>query len=177
MKWTWDPTAYPPVADVLSEPTTDLGWCGRLEDAPADTLFGKVLCVCAASAVAREALKARSILTAVAAEALVLLDDWIDDPTDERFDRICGLIFPPDRSPDFDPYGLVWWALRTATSTVGFSEAGWALGSTCGGAIAAGLTPDQLRVIAGRAVRARQINPSKTVPPSGTIPTSLEPRL
>ena len=46
-------------------------------------------------------------------EAVDLLVNWIDDPTEERFERICSLIFddrePPDHNPD--PHGVIAWAL------------------------------------------------------------------
>ena len=157
MAWTWEPWAHPTVVTLLAEPATDLSWCDRLDDAPTDPVVGKVLCVCAAAAIARAVLTVGPGVGPAASDALTLLDAWIDDPIKERFDRICGLIFPPEQSPDFDPYGLVWWTLRTATSTAeGYGEAGWALATTCGAAIRAGFDPDQLRAIAERAVLARR---------------------
>lgn len=155
--WTWEPWAHPRVVSLLAEPAANLGWCARLDHAPTDTVVGKVLCVCTAAAVAREVLTAGPGVGPPAANALALLEEWIDDPTEERFNRICGIIFREDQSPDLDPYGLVWWALRTATSTAeGYGEAGWALETACSGALRAGFSPDQLRAIAERAVLARQ---------------------
>jgi hypothetical protein len=158
--WTWEPWVHPRVASLLAEPAADLGWCVRLDHAPTDSVVGKVLCVCAAVAISREVLAAGPGVGPAASDALALLDGWIDDFTEERFRRICGLIFPPDQSPDFDPHGLVRWALRTATSTAeGYGEAGWALETTCSGAVRAGLSVDQLRAIAERAVLARRGEP------------------
>jgi hypothetical protein len=82
------------------------------------------------------------------------------DRTEERFGRICSLIFAEGEPPNFDPYGVVWWALRTATSSVGFSEAGWALKTACGAAEDAGLSPDQLRQIAARELMSRAHPPA-----------------
>jgi hypothetical protein len=74
-----------------------------------------------------------------------------------RAERPCcqQVIFPEGELPDFDPYGVVWWALRTATSSVGHYEAGWALKTACGAAEDAGFSPDQLRQIAVRELMAR----------------------
>src|SRR5688572_14023717 len=91
--WTWDVRAHPDVAGVLAAPASDLEWCRRLETAAADATVGKVLCVCAAAGVAREVLANRHGATQQAANALGLLDQWIDEPTDERFERICSLVF------------------------------------------------------------------------------------
>src|SRR4051812_21599530 len=110
----------------LAASAADLAWCGRLETAATDATVGKVLCLCAAAAVAREVLATRPGATQQAADALELLGHWIDDPTEERFERICSLIFGNGELCNFDPHGVVWWALRTATSSVGNYEAGWA---------------------------------------------------
>src|SRR3712207_1975500 len=128
-RWTWDGEAHTRVAHVLSQPSTGLGWCGQLETAAADAVVGKVLCVCAAAAVARAVLASCPDTSPQAAIALELLVQWIDEPTDERFERICSIIFAEGEPPDLDPHGVVWWVLRTATSSVGNYEAGWALES------------------------------------------------
>jgi len=151
--WTWDRGAHPRVSAVLAPPVAD-GWCDRLESA-GDALTGKVLCVCAAAAVARAVVAACSNSPHRAAEALELLWRWIDEPTDERFDRICATIFPEGEPPPLDPHGVVWWALRTATSSVGNGEAGWALASTCAAAEAAGFSPEQLRGLAEQELASR----------------------
>ena len=151
--WTWNAQAHPGVLAVLAEPANDLRWCTLLDKAPTDPVVGKVLCVCAAAAVAREVLSTGSALSLATASVLALLEEWIDSPTAERFDRMCGLIFPPEQST-LD--GLVWGVLRTATSTAeGYGEAGWALESTCSAAVRAGFSPEDLRVIAEQAVWAR----------------------
>jgi hypothetical protein len=86
--------------------------------------------------------------------ALDLLGRWIDDRSDQRFERICSLIFK-ERAPEFDPHGVVWWALRTATSSAGNVEAGWALGGACAAAVEAGFTPEQLRSVVGLELSCR----------------------
>jgi hypothetical protein len=139
---------------VLAPPTAVGGWCAQLESA-ADALTGKVLCVCAAVGVARAVVSACSDCPEQAGAALDLLEGWIDDPTEERFDQICATIFPEGELPTLDPHGVVWWALRTATSSVGNGEAGWALASTCGAAETAGFTPELLRDVAEQELAAR----------------------
>src|SRR4051812_21771224 len=93
--WTWDARANPDVLRLLEEPVTGLEWFDRIENAPTDATDGKVLCVCAAVAIAREVLAAQVGLAGAhqASEAFDLVRRWIDEPTDERFDRICSLIF------------------------------------------------------------------------------------
>src|SRR4051812_32202775 len=116
--WTWDARGHPDVAGVVAAPANDLGWCDRLETSPGDAVVGKVLCVCAAAAIAREVLMTLGGDAWQADAAMELLGRWIDEPTHERFERICSLIFE-EGSPEFDPHGVVCWALRTATSSVG----------------------------------------------------------
>jgi hypothetical protein len=141
----------------LAAPSADDDWCDRLETAPGDAVVGKVLCVCAGAAIAREVLADWDGDAQRAVAAMELLDHWVDEPTDERFERICSLIFE-DGAAKFDPEGVVWWALRTATSSVGNSEAGWALGSLFSAALRSGLTPERLRaaVVRELASRSRQ---------------------
>jgi hypothetical protein len=148
LRWTWDASMHPGVASAL----TSSNWCNELEQSASDPIIGKVLCVCAGLAVAREVV---GDSPANSSEALKLLDDWIDDPTVERFDRICDIIFGPDESVEVGPHGVIWWALRTATSSVGNFEAGWALSSTCGAAVASGHDPEVLRAVAMKGVLAK----------------------
>jgi hypothetical protein len=152
--WTWDTREHPAVAGVVAAPAHDLGWCDRLETAPEDAIVEKVLWICAAAAIAREVLMTLGGAARQADAALEVLGRWIDDPTDERFERICSLIFE-EGSPEFDPPGVVWWALRTATSSVGHFEAGGALGGACDAAVEAGFTPDQLRSVVERELSSR----------------------
>ena len=154
-RWTWDRRGHPRVWAVLVPPAADRGWCGRLESAAADALTGKVLCVCAAAAVARAVLAASPECPEQAGAALGLLERWIDKPTEERFDRICATIFPEGEPTALDPHGVVWWALRTATSSVGNGEAGWALASTCVAAEAAGFSSEQLHGLAEEELASR----------------------
>jgi hypothetical protein len=151
--WTWDLRANPSVLGVLGPSACDLRWSDRLESAASDATTGKVLCVCAASAIAREVIAARGVAPP-AADALELLGQWIDDPTVERFDRICSFVFDAE-SPEFDPHGAVWWALRTATSSVGNSEAGWTLSGAWEAACEAGLTPERVRSVVERELMSR----------------------
>jgi hypothetical protein len=154
-RWTWDAQEHPGVAEVLAAPANDLEWCGRLENAPSEAIIGKVLCVCAAAAIAREVVEAHSAATPLGIEALELLGRWIDDPTDERFERICALLFGEHKRTDLDSFSIVGWALRTATSSVGNYEAGWAFEATCKTAVTAGFNPERLRQIAEREVLSR----------------------
>ena len=149
-RWTWDASARLNIVSAFDFPD----WCDRLESA-ADALVSKVLCVCAASALAREVV-GEFPTDSQTAESLELLAHWIDDPTQERFDRICDTIFGPDVAAEIGPYGVGLWALRTVTSSVGNGEAGWALSSTCGAAEASGMTLEAMRSVAERAVFARQ---------------------
>jgi hypothetical protein len=151
--WTWDGLTHPDVAATLAPAAVDLSWCDRLESAASDAITGKVLCVCAASAVAREVVSYGGG-SPPATGALELLGRWIDDPTGERFEHIYSLVFG-ENSPEFDPYGTVWWALRTATSSLGNFEAGWALAAACSAAVESGLTPERTRSIAERELRSR----------------------
>ncbi len=91
-------------------------------------------------------------------EAVDLLVNWIDDPTEERFERICSLIINDPESPDYnpDPHGVIAWALRTATSSVGNFEAGWALETACSASVCAGFNPEQIRKIVEQALLSRK---------------------
>ena len=152
--WTWNSQEHPEVAAALAAPAVDLEWCDQLESAPSDMVVGKVLCVCAASSIARLVLDGQGGDVSQASDSLKLLDCWIDEPTDERFDRICEVIFEEDW-PESAAIKVAWWALRTATSAVGCGEAGWALGGACDNALKTGLTPEQLRAVAEQAVASR----------------------
>lgn len=150
-RWTWDgPTES--VAAVFARPAVNSDWCGGLDSGG---VTGKVLCACAALAVARAEVRASGADPATE-EALELLTQWIDHPTDERFDRISGAIFGPGGQPELGPHGVAWWALRTATGSVGNGEAGWALGVACDAAVSAGFAPEVVRPIAEREVLARR---------------------
>jgi hypothetical protein len=117
-------------------------------------VVGKVLCVCAASFIARLVLGGQGGDVSQASDALELLDRWIDEPTDERFDRICEIIFEEDW-PESAANNVAWWALRTATSAVGCAESAWALSGACDEASKAGLTLEQLLAAAEQAVASR----------------------
>lgn len=155
--WTWDAHQHPNVAGVLAEPAVDEKWCDRLETAATDLVVGKVLCVCAAAAITREVLAGYgSEVHPDALAAIDLVEQWVDDPNVERFDRICATIFKGERLGHADPHGAVWYALRTSTSTAdGYREAAWALAATGDAAIRAGLTPERIKAAARRGVMAR----------------------
>jgi hypothetical protein len=148
--WKWDDSSHSSVVAALAAPD----WCNRLERAGPDALSGKVLCVCAALGIACEVTRGHD--DRAASQALALLAGWIDDPTDERFGHICDIIFGPGERPELGPHGVVWCALRTATSSVGNGEAGWALGATCEAAEQAGYGPKVVRGFAEREVLVRQ---------------------
>jgi hypothetical protein len=154
-RWTWDRLSHPKVLAVLGPLAADLRWCDQLEAAAANALTGKVLSACVAAAVARAVLAACPDSPPPASAAMELLWRWIDEPNDERFDQICATIFPEGEPPPLDPHGVVWWALRTATSSVGNFEAGWALASTCRAAEDAGFSPEQLRRLAEQELLSR----------------------
>jgi hypothetical protein len=151
--WTWDLRANPNVMGILNPSAGDLRWWDRLESAVPDATTGKVLCVCAGFAIAQEVIAAPGAAPP-ATDAMELLGRWIDEPTDARFARICSLIFG-EESPEFDPHGAVWWALRPATSSIGNFEAGWALKGACEAAMEAGLTPERLRSVVERELMSR----------------------
>lgn len=149
-RWTWDPRLHTRVKRLFNQSGSNLDWSDQLEAAPANVIVGKVLCVCAAAAIAREALGVRG---GNDAEALGLLDRWIDDPTDDRFERLRALVFGEDGDA---LESTTWWALRTAMSTVGYYEAGWALEATCQEAEVAGIGLDRLREVAASGVLSRR---------------------
>lgn len=155
--WTWDVRQHPNVPGVLAEQADDEQWCDRLETAATDLVVGKVLCVCAAAAIAKEVLADYSgNVHPDALAAIELVEQWVDDPTVERFDRICKTIFTGDRLGHADPHGAVWSVLRTATSTAdGYREAAWVLASTCDAATRAGFTRERIRAAAQRGVMVR----------------------
>ena len=157
-RWSWNGSAHPRVMGVVSNPCADLEWCGQLETSAEDCGVGKVLCVCAATAVARAVQAADSVPRPLGVEALELLTHWIDDPTDERFQRICSFLSDEEEGPGYnpDPYGVVAWALRAATSSVGNFEAGWALETACGAAASAGFSLDQMRQIVEQELSSRK---------------------
>ncbi|NQT40206.1 MAG: hypothetical protein HQ581_22125 [Planctomycetes bacterium] len=149
---------HPEVIHVLDELSGELGWCDQLESAPADAIVGKVLCVCAGMGIARTVLAAElKDCLCKAAESLEVLSEWVDCPTDERFEHICALIFDEEQPlpDDLDPHGVVWWAIRVATSSVGNYEAGWALTSLCNAAMKVGFDNESLREIARRELLSR----------------------
>ena len=151
-RWTWDPALNPKVVAILSG-GGEGEWYDSLESAANDCVVGKVICVCAARAMACEALKQPGIDPA-SAEALDLLGRWIDAPSDERFEGLRWRAYDDD-SPEFDSHGCVWWAIRTAMSAVGFTGASWALSSAFAAAEAAGLGRDQIRQAAFQEIAAR----------------------
>lgn len=158
--WGWDIREHPGVISILEHTDEGADWCDQLEDTASDPVVGKVLCVCASLTIARKVLSAvTSLESSIASQSLDLLHCWIDDPTDERFEQICSLIFNDDSelSDDRDPHNVVFWALRTATSAIGCKEAGWALGAVRNAAMKAGYSDDELRALVKKQILVRAI--------------------
>ncbi len=154
--WSWDEVIHSNVMGVLAAPADDLPkWCNRLETAPTDAVVGKVLCVCGAVAIAQKLIANSPETTSEEEDILELLNQWINNPTDERWEHICNLL-EDEKTEEFGPYGVLWWALRTATSSVGNYEAAWALASTCGAAEAMGYSSEDLCRIVERELCSRQ---------------------
>ena len=139
------PNANPPTSPVGNDPVR----------VTVDPITGKVLCACAAMGIARGVMRDSKFNSQQATDALVLLQQWIDDPIDERFDRICSLLFGVD-APVLDQFGVTGWSLRVATSSVGNYEAGWALSGTCEAALKAGYIPVDLCRFAELEIRSRE---------------------
>lgn len=159
-RWTWDERLHPNVCQFLDEPKVVHEWCDHIENSPADAVVGKVLCTCAALGIAKEVLSTQISDTErrlKASEPLVLLEQWIDSPTEERSEKIRALLYDEKQawSDDFDPYGVVWWSLRVAMSSVGNYEAGWTLETVCTAASKTGFDDNTLRAIAKRALLSR----------------------
>jgi hypothetical protein len=148
-RWTWNAVEHPSVSAVLKT----CNWYSQLESAASNALTGKVLCVCAALAAARHVVEA--VTDQQATLALDLLESWIDDPTEDRFDCICDTIFGVDKSVEIGPQGVGWWALRTATCSLGNGEAAWALGTVCSAAEVAGFDSEVVRGVAKFELMAR----------------------
>jgi hypothetical protein len=132
-RWTWEAAIHPRVPQIFSSPGSTVSWQDELENAAEDAVTGKVLSVVAGTAIARAVIERLFPDHERRNEALDLLDlcdAWVDDPTDERFDKIACFLFEDNRAlaePN-DPLKVAWGALRVATSSVGNYEAGWALG-------------------------------------------------
>src|SRR5262245_18343808 len=79
-RWTWVAASNPCVPYALAEIATDLEWCDELETAAVDPVDGKVLCVCAAVAIARTVIAVTEAIPdrQAATDALDLLGRWID---------------------------------------------------------------------------------------------------
>lgn len=157
-RWTWDDRLHPNVCRFIDEPNGT--WCAHIENSASDAIIGKVLCTCAASAIAKEVLSKQISDEAIyrkAAEPLELLNQWIDSPSQERSDRICDLLYGENQAwcQEVDPFGVIWWSLRVAMSSVGNFEAGWALETVCSAARKAGFDDNSLRHIARLALLSR----------------------
>ena len=152
-RWMWQQGQHPGVLEVLDEPLAP-NWCDRLETAPQDAVVGKVLCTCVALELAREVVFSATTIDETAVAAVQLLAAWIDEPTERYFAEICALLFGDD-APILDEHGVVGSALRTATSSVGNYEAGWALAGACERAQQAGLAPERISELASRAITRR----------------------
>lgn len=156
--WTCRKQDNPSVVELLEadDDGSTNAWTDSLETAADDAVEGKVLCVCAALAIARHVHGEQQPLLAGGVAPLTLLEQWIDDPTNERFEQITQLLFVNRRIGVGPlPDRISWWALRVATASVGNYEAGWALRSLCENAAKLGVTPQEMRAHGLRAVSER----------------------
>ncbi len=167
-RWSWEPQEQPKIVELLNKPTRGRGWCDRLDEANGH-VTGKVLTVCAALSIARESVSTKPALQAVRDDlaALALLDEWIDDPSDERFERICRMIFGDRDEPDAaaELSHAVWWALRCATAHPdGCGESAWALEALCDSMVELGSTEEWLQTTGLLGVRSRMRTNSPNAP-------------
>jgi len=134
---------------------TRFSWAHELETSAENVTDGKVFCVCAALAIARY-VHCSHEAQPLAESSFTLLDEWIDDPSDARFDRICGLLFD-DRDPRLEGEldEITWWALRVSAAAEGCFEAGWALEALCECAEELGFDPVTIQAHGLGAVKAR----------------------
>lgn len=156
-RWTWNSAEHPGISHVFSSAKSTSQWYDDLEKSASDAVTGKVLCVVAGLAIARAVIETEFPDHERLAESISLLDladAWIDDPSDDRFDKIAEFLFDEGREWPVadDPLKVVWGALRIATSSVGDYEAGWALGRVVDDATKANLDGAE---IARRAVQCR----------------------
>ena len=132
MSWSWRTRLNPKVDELLRAAAIPSNWEDQLETLASDSLTGKVLCVVAGAAIARSVVATEHQIHESFQEALEKLDlveRWIDDPTEERFEEMVEFLFGYDcELPESGPWKIVWAALRVATSSIGNFEAGWALG-------------------------------------------------
>lgn len=150
VRWSWNEQDHPHIVAAFARDN----WPDELEKRASDIVTGKVLCVCAAAAIATDFLATKSAVPESVREVIQLLTSWIDDPSEDRFDRICSIIF--DESISLNSFETVWWALRTATSAVGCYEAAWALDTTCERAMESGINTDHIRGVAEMEIMARR---------------------
>ncbi len=156
--WTCRKQDNPSVVELLDadDDGATTAWAESLETAALNALEGKVLCVCAALAIARHVHGEQQPLLADGVAPLRLLEHWIDEPTNERFEQITQLLFDNRRTGIGPiPDRISWWALRVATASVGNFEAGWALRSLCDNAVKLGVSPEEMRAHGLRAVQER----------------------
>lgn len=157
--WTWSAGAHPALVRVVEDASHIDDWVAALDGAASDVVTSKVVCVCAAFGIATRATgRQAGGASTVDKEHLALLISWVDEPTDARFERICTELFGPESSTNHEPRvsDVVFWALRTATSSVdGCAEAAWALEATCDAASSVGLAPMEIKTAALEQVRRR----------------------
>jgi hypothetical protein len=157
-KWTWSAHEYPEVISLLDRPSENSAWWDDLERA-CDPIGCKVLSVIAAASIARDSLANASEHERHIEDsrALDLVEAWIDDPTDERSERICVMIFGEERdaAKRADLSRVVWWTLRTATASVDAPEASWALQSLCQNLAETGIAEAWLREVGLNGIRKR----------------------
>jgi len=151
--WRWSGTEHPRVDALLGILESGQEWDFELETVADDARVGKMLCVCAAAAVARYTVEQAG----ARADELDVLDAWVDAPTEELLASIWKRVLHGrlDRTSDVDD--VVWWALRSATASVGDFEAGWALEMTCEAALRRGVTAGRVKAIVRRALAGRRL--------------------
>jgi hypothetical protein len=142
------------VASLLAGTSHDDGWCASLEQLVVDPIVGKVLCVCASIGIAH------SVVTRAGSKHLLpvlsLLNAWVDQPSDHHFRELEQFLASFEPLPEDSAAETIWWALRSATCTVGNFEAEWALHSACSAAARAGLSPREISEAAAAELRGRR---------------------
>jgi hypothetical protein len=159
--WTWSASDAPDVKALLMSPLQDLEWCHSLNTTK-QVVTGKVLTVCAALSIAREYLQHKDSkqITSDDFEALEFLEAWINEPTIDRFEQICLMLFGEEETNE--PYTnlnpVVWWALRTATSSIdGCGEIEWVLENLCQTMVEEGFSPLWLSTVALKEIKHRLV--------------------
>ncbi len=132
--WSWQSDENPDLVSLLRGPLPQTGWTELVEGVLTSGVVHKLVCLSAGLSIARTLCSSQQASSRPDDERVLrLVEDWLDDPTDEAFEAICaGLFGEPDDaevSPKFDCHDVVWWAARISTASVLVPEATWALES------------------------------------------------